>query len=586
MKRLMKKSFFCLALLAGSVFSVFADEAVPVRMKIVGINKEVEPGSFLRIGLKFEMDEGWHIYSDKDEIGMPPKVSWELPEGWEAGPLSFPPDKPFEAFGMTSRGYDGTVYIGVLVTVPSNFEPGGQATLRAKVDLLACKDTCMPVSLQSELSFPHTPAPEDIQAFERSQTQMLVPQTAQTDLMRLLLFAFLGGLILNVMPCVFPVIGLKVMSFVEHAGHYGKYAGRHGLVFTLGVLLSLWALTALIMLFREAGVQLGWGFQLQSGEFTYAMAVVFFVFALNMFGVFEIGTRLTGVGGELMSKTGYLGTLFTGILAVVVATPCSAPYFAPAIGTALTLPVPEALLLFTGVGLGLSLPYLVLSMFPGLIQRLPQPGPWMETAKHIFGFLFMLTVAYLVWVLDGNIKDSDNEMLLVLVSLVGVAAAAWVYGRWSAISRATRVRHAGKIAAAALLALSLWLGFSQMNRTQLWVWEPYSAERVEQLREEGRVVWVDFTARWCLTCQSNKMTLFSSKELGELLKEKNVALVKADWTDHDPAITQALAKLGRASIPLDLLYFPGEDEPMELPTILTPEDVIRPLRNFDTAPAP
>ncbi len=245
-----------------------------------------------------------------------------------------------------------------------------------------------------------------------------------------LLLAFIGGLILNLMPCVFPVLGIKILGFVNQAGHQRARIVAHGLVFSLGVLLSFWALAAVLAVLRASGDQLGWGFQLQSPVFVYALAVLLLAFGMNMSGVFEFGLSATAVGSDLQSKSGYAGSFFTGVLATVVATPCSAPFLAPALGAALAVSTVESFAIFTAIAIGPSMPYLLLSIFPQLIKLPPRPGGWMETFKQFMAFPLYATVGYLLWVLAGQM--SDDAFLNVLFSLVLVAMAVWMYGRWHA----------------------------------------------------------------------------------------------------------------------------------------------------------
>ncbi len=392
----------------------------------------------------------------------------------------------------------------------------------------------------------------------------------------ILALAFLGGLILNLMPCVFPVLGLKVMGFVQQAGHDRAKVTMHGLVFTLGVLLSFWALAAALALLRAGGTQLGWGFQLQEPAFVYAMAVVLLAFALNMSGAFEFALGATAVGGELQQKGGYSGSFFTGVLATIVATPCSAPFLAPALGAALALPVVTSFAVFTAIALGLAAPYLLLSAFPGALRLLPRPGAWMDAFKQGMAFLLYATVALLVWILAGQL--AGDALLSTLLALTLFAFSLWLYGRATAPSAGRRP---------VLLGLSLLLGLGAI--VYGWpravspgdvVWEPWSAERVAELRAEGRPVYVDFTARWCFTCQTNKRAVFSGPGSGAVLKafrERRVATLQADWTNRDPLITSELARWGRAAVPFNLLYLPGEAEPRILPELLTPGIVLNAL---------
>jgi DsbC/DsbD-like thiol-disulfide interchange protein/cytochrome c biogenesis protein CcdA len=388
-----------------------------------------------------------------------------------------------------------------------------------------------------------------------------------------LLLAFAGGLILNLMPCVFPVLGLKVMGFVNQAGETRAKVVQHGLVFTLGVLLSFWALALLLIMLRSGGESLGWGFQLQSPGFVLALSVFLFVFALNLSGLFEIGYSAMGVGSGLAAKQGLSGSFFSGVLATVVATPCAAPFLAPALGAALALEPVDSLFVFTIIALGLATPYLLLSIFPQMVNKLPRPGPWMETFKQAMAFPLYATVAYLLWVLAGQI--APDHFLNVLFALTGVAVAVWIYGRWATPAKKATVRWRACGLTLVVLGASLWLGFHTPPKLD---WEPWSPERIEAALEEGRPVYVDFTARWCATCQVNKKAVFSSNRVLSTFSRERVLLLQADWTNRDPAITEALAGFGRAAVPFNLIYTPERDEPVILPELLTPDIVLNALK--------
>ena len=274
-----------------------------------------------------------------------------------------------------------------------------------------------------------------------------------------MLLALVGGLILNLMPCVFPVLGIKILGFVNQAGHERSKVIAHGLVFALGVLLSFWTLAGILAVLRAGGSQLGWGFQLQSAPFVFSLAAVMLAFAMNMSGVFEFGLSATSVGGSLQTKTGLAGSFFTGVLATIVAPPCSAPFLAPALGAALALSTVESFAIFTAIAVGLALPYLLLSIFPGAIKILPRPGAWMETFKQFMAFPLYATVGYLIWVLAG--QTTDEGLQNVLFGLVLLALGVWVYGRWNAPgASAGRVRF-GIAGLVVLAAAGLWLGWPQ-----------------------------------------------------------------------------------------------------------------------------
>ena len=399
-----------------------------------------------------------------------------------------------------------------------------------------------------------------------------------TSLGLTLLFAIVGGLILNLMPCVFPVLGIKIVGFVNQTGNERRKVTMHGLAFTVGVLLSFWALAGVLAALRAGGEQLGWGFQLQSPVFVFGLTVVMLVFALSLSGVFEFGLSATGVGSSLPMSTGYGGSLFAGVLATVVATPCSAPFLAPALGAALVLPTLQSFLVFTAIGLGLSAPYLLLSIFPQAVKTLPRPGRWMETFKQVMAFPLYATVAYLIWVLAGQV--SENGLLMALLGLTIISMAVWLYGRYHRPGTGVLGARLGLLGGLALLCIGLNLGWPRAAAPTDIVWEPWSVERVAQLREAGRPIYADFTARWCATCQANKKVVFASDAVKRYFRGHNVATLKADWTNADPRITAELAKWHRSAVPFNLVYLPANAEPKALPELLTPGIV---LKAFDAS---
>ncbi|MFV1996078.1 MAG: protein-disulfide reductase DsbD family protein, partial [Verrucomicrobiales bacterium] len=410
----------------------------------------------------------------------------------------------------------------------------------------------------------------------------------EVTLLTALLFAFLGGLILNLMPCVFPVISLKIMSFVNQAGEDRRIVSLHGLFFTLGVLISFWILAGALIALRYTGAQLGWGFQLQEPAFVMFMSGLLLLLALSLFGVFEIGVGLTGAGGKLTTGSGFGSSFWSGALATLLATPCAAPFMGPAVGFALVQPPLFSLLVFTVLALGMSLPYLLLSLFPGLLRFVPRPGAWMETFSQMMGFPMLAVVIWLLWVL--GLQIGIHGLTLHLGTLFLLALAGWVYGRFATPLRTVLCRRVATVAAL-LLALAA-IAFSAKASTfqattaagQHQRWIPYSAQKVEQLLAEGRPVFIDFTAAWCLTCQANKIALHNERVL-DAVEAGNIALVEADWTNRDASITKALAKHGRASVPLYLLYDPAEPgKPRVLPQILTPAILLEAFRELAQMP--
>lgn len=399
-----------------------------------------------------------------------------------------------------------------------------------------------------------------------------------------LLFAFFGGMILNLMPCVFPVISLKVMGFLEH-GAQGRAQGlKQALLFALGVLVSFWVVAGILLLLRAGGQQLGWGFQLQSPLFVVLMACLFFLLGLNLVGVFEVGlglTRLAQVGAD---SRGSWGSFLSGVLATLVATPCTAPFMGSAIGFSLTQPAWASLAVFTVLAVGMAAPYVLLAAWPGLLRRLPRPGAWMETFKQAISFPLFLTVVFFVWVLDRQAGPESAAALLTGLVLLGVAG--WLYGRFWMSGRFLPRFLAGVFLLAGLAVGALGaerLASAATGAGQEDSWQTWSPQAVESLLAEGRPVFIDFTASWCLTCQANKQVALNRPEVQQAFRDRRVATLRADWTHRDEEITRALASFGRSGVPLYVLYsgIPGE-APRILPEILTPGLVLQALQDLPT----
>jgi thiol:disulfide interchange protein len=387
----------------------------------------------------------------------------------------------------------------------------------------------------------------------------------------------LGGLILNLMPCVFPVIGIKIMGFVQQAGHDRKKIIAHGLIFAAGVLVSFWVLALALYL----GGITNWGNQLQDPRVILATLLIMLLLGMNLFGVFEIGTAATGIGGGLQRKQGISGTFFSGVLATVVATPCSGPFLGVAIGAAVTLPMLPFFLAFTFMALGLALPYLVLSLNPSLVDRLPRPGPWMESFKQGMSFLLFATAGVFLWVYSAQVFDRNEGQkgLWVMLGLSAVAAAAWIYGRWDLPTRGRSTRLAAKLASVILLGSGIAAAWPwappvvQAGQEKPSVeWLTWSQEAVERELAAGNSVFIDFTAKWCLTCQLNKSRAYTP-EVVKLMKEKGIVALRADKTNPDPAIEAKLQELGRTAIPVNVLLVPGK-EPIITPELLSPAYLI------------
>src|SRR6185437_3491559 len=401
---------------------------------------------------------------------------------------------------------------------------------------------------------------------------------ASPGFLRIIGLAFLGGIILNLMPCVFPVLFLKGLALVNSGSEERGRLRAHGLVYTLGIVVSFWALVGVLLGLRAAGARLGWGFQFQSPIFLFLMAGLLFFLGLSLAGQFEIGLSLTSKGGGLAAKQGYAGSFFTGVLAVVVATPCTAPFMGAAIGYALAASATVSIAVFTAVALGLAFPYLLLAFNPAWTRLLPRPGAWMEVLKQAVSIPLFGTVIWLVWVF--NQTASAGSLVFLLTGFLLLAIAGSILGRWPAKAPATI---AAIVVLACAVAVPVWSvqaygpapATEARNQTQ---WQPFTPELVANDRAQGKPVFVDFTANWCLSCQVNERVVLDRADVQQRLKSSGVELVRADWTRRDATIANALAALGRDGVPTYALYSADPNAPPKLlPEVLTPGIVFRAL---------
>ena len=391
-----------------------------------------------------------------------------------------------------------------------------------------------------------------------------------------LLGALLGGLILNLMPCVFPVLAIKVVGFTQHAQDRRAHRAS-GWAYTAGVLLSFLALGGLMLALRAAGEQLGWGFQLQSPAVVAGLAALFTLIGLNLAGMFELGQFLPSGLASMQARHPTTNAFLSGVLAVAVASPCTAPFMGASLGVAVGLPATQALLVFAAIGLGMALPYLLASWVPAVARALPRPGAWMDTLRKLLSFPMLATVVWLVWVL-GQQSGMDGAATL-LALLLELSFLAW------ALSLTGKARKGLAPAAALILAWTLWnwgptvtqhAPENMPTNSRASHWDAWSPDKVESLTAAGRTVFVDFTAAWCVTCQYNKKTTLADAEVLSDFGARQVALLRADWTRRDPMITQALAALGRSGVPVYVLYRQGKP-PLVLSEVLTVREVLSAL---------
>jgi len=671
-----------------------------VQAELVADGAGVRAGATFDVGVRLRVREGWHVYwENPGDSGLPTRVGWNLPAGWQAGELRWPVPEVYWAGPIINFGYEGDLVLLTALTAPASLADGAEIPLEAEVSWLVCNpETCIPgkatvqrkitaggatgdaAKLEAARALLPQPAPwkaslrtgtaglalvidepalaaariEGAYFFPRqndllahAEPQKLtrqagkglvltlapsefaegpiealegvlvleedlggskarqgftvaakaaaapaataaagateVPAAPALGLLEVLGLALLGGIILNLMPCVFPVLSLKVLGIAQQAAESRARVRLHGIAYTAGILVSFAALAGLLLLLRAGGAEIGWGFQLQSPVFVTLLVYVLFAMALSLSGVVHFGNSIVGVGSSLAARPGLPGSFFTGVLATVVATPCTAPFMGAAVGFAILQPAAIALAIFLALGFGLALPFLALSFAPGLHRRMPRPGAWMETLKQGLAFPLYGTVAWLVWVL--HLQIGSTGLAAVLAGLVLVALAAWAWG--TSRMAGTAMRRVGAVATAAAVAGALLLvryPAAAADAPQVATaaagegagprYEAWSEEKLAALLAEGRPVFVNFTAAWCVTCLVNERTAMATDGVRSLFAEKDVAYLKGDWTNRDPAITRTLEKFGRSGVPLYLYYPAGEKEPIVLPQILT-ESVVR-----------
>jgi thiol:disulfide interchange protein/DsbC/DsbD-like thiol-disulfide interchange protein len=419
-----------------------------------------------------------------------------------------------------------------------------------------------------DVTVPITPGTLAFHARSTATNAPIPSQPGSITLFTAIGLAFFGGIILNLMPCVFPVLFLKGLALVHSTNEERSHQRAHGLIYTLGILVSFWIIVAALLILRATGKELGWGFQLQSPAFVAILAALIFFLALSLAGQFEIGLSLTSAGGGLAKKQGFAGSFFTGVLATVVATPCMAPLMGAAVGFALAQPSWLTFLVFTFLALGLALPYLLLSMNPQWTKILPKPGAWMEVLKQLTSVPLFATAIWLTWVYAHlYTTDGVDRMAALLCCYLLLAIAGWFLGRWPA-------RWGSAIIAILLIALAVYLPLRKPTVETL-TWKPYSTSSLEAARATGHPVFIDFTAAWCLSCQVNERAVLESKDVDAALLSGHFELLKADWTQYDPQITEELGNLHRSGVPTYVIYPAGTNsQPDVLPELLTKDNVL------------
>ena len=391
------------------------------------------------------------------------------------------------------------------------------------------------------------------------------------SLLTAIIFAFLGGIILNAMPCVFPILSIKILSFIEQSQGSKEKLFHHGLVFSAGVLTTFLAVSALLIFLRASGEAIGWGYQLQSPWVVSLLIYLFVVIGIVFMGNIVLGSSFGNLGTLVQNQKDLTSSFFTGVLAVVVASPCTAPFMGPALGLALLQPGLKSIVIFLALGIGFSLPYLILSIYPQLLSKLPKPGEWMQTLKQIMAFPMWASALWLAWVLSSQV-DMQSVFAVLLGALL-IALGLWLMEKTQ--NSASILRRLTLIFSLGLMIFSIWLLpiASDNNSPSLENEEnAFSVQKLNSLRSEQKMVFLNFTADWCITCKVNEAIALNQEKVKKILDEKNIIYLKADWTRKDPEIASMLASYGRTGVPLYLL-FPSQGDPIILPELLT-EDLL------------
>lgn len=659
-----------------------------VSIRLIADQTAVAAGGTVTVGIEQTITPGWHVYwVNPGDSGISTTVKWSGLEGVKAGEIVWPVPHKLPYGPLMNYGYEGQVTLLQALTFPDE-TPRSAFDLTADIDLLVCKEICLPESHTATLSLNGAGAGDpvliskakaflpveagweshiaerdgqaalsvtldnptmlttarDIEWFpeawgivdnaarpeakvtgdlltitqkrgDRALSDVPVSKSviAYTDtkgtrravristlteggatvkngihienvsFLQAALFALLGGLILNLMPCVFPVLSMKALSLVKLKDKELAHARLYGLTYAAGILLSFAVMAGALMVLKSAGAQIGWGFQLQNPAVILGLSYLLFLIGLNLAGVFEMTGKLSNVGSWLTHKHGYTGSFFTGVLATLVATPCTAPFMGVAMGYALTQSVTAAMAIFLAMGFGLALPYLALCFVPALRHALPRPGAWMEVFRQFLSFPMFASAAWLVWVLAQ--QTDEMGVFLALLGMVAMAFMIWLSRHWPANAPVKGLVFLLMIVSAGFVLFTLVTPHPEKTEGALQEvsgdrnWEEFSQQRLDDLLGDGYPVFINMTAAWCITCKVNDNVALNVDATRQLFAEKGIKYLKGDWTNQNPEITKFLAGYGRTGVPLYVYYAPPNEEtgkrpdPVVLPQILTPQIV-------------
>lgn len=600
------------------------EDEVYVEPRIISESDVLVPGKTIKIGVVFDLKPDWHIYyKDAGEAGMPTQVNWKLPEGFKTGELLWQKPNKFVDSGIVTYGYSKSTLIASELEVPSNLKQGDKVDISASLKWLSCKEICLPGGSEVKLSLPvgeailrskdaglfdsvgftgsvkdlneghgdpggETQADKQMSALDLKYKSKELQDQEQNPLY-FLGFALVGGFILNFMPCVLPVIAIKIMSFLEQADEEPGRVRVLGLVFTAGIISAFMVLAGIVLAIRGAGQSVGWGFQFQYPGFIIGMCVIVLLLSLSLFGLFYINPPAGQDGiDKLASREGMAGTFFKGVLATTLSTPCTAPFLGAALGFAFAQPAWVVAGIFFASGLGMSLPYIVLTAQPKWMKFMPKPGAWMEKFKESMGFVMLATLVWLLGVLASQI--GSEGVMWTSFFLLSLALSTWIVSSFTDLTSETPKKI--KVWSIAILVsiAGLYLFVIQQpvimqglagNTSKKVViedsfWKPFSVSALDKAIADKQTVFLDFTADWCLTCKVNEKTVIGTEAIRDKIKALKVVPMKADWTNKDPDITKMLSAFGRSGVPLYVIYPAGKPSDAEaLPDgLLTQQMVI------------
>lgn len=587
-----------------------AEEDPAVQVELITNDSAIVPGQPFRLGIQVTLKPGWHVYyKEPGDTGRPLRVK-ATDKNFKVVDIQWQRPERFSDEGLTTYGYKTETVLGVILLPQGDLKPGQTVAVHLHFDWLACNTACVPGELELNLSLPvvaqsATSPPllntgkfaavgfsgsvndiDKVDATKPTATSALAPQAVEgPSFLMSLVLGFFGGMLLNLMPCVLPMISLKVLSFMKQVGQDRKQTFTLGMAYTAGTVSTFIVLALIVIATKAAGYSIGWGFQFQHPLFIIGMASMVTVMSLSLFGVFFVQISGAGTVEQLADREGWPAAFFKGVSATLLSTPCTAPLLGTAIGFAFAQPWWGVLTIFSTVGLGLSFPFLLLCWQPGWVRFLPKSGPWMDDFKHAMGLLMLGTTVWLLYILgqQAGLQAVNGTLAFLLI----LCSCAWLVGSFANFTATRTRRIVVWLIALALGGLGFWYfvhpALQENNQpvaTSNWAqqnganWEPYSEDALQKHLAEGKVVVVDFTAQWCLTCKVNEQILSSSSVIAKLHDPKVIVLI-ADWTKGDPEITKALARFNRSGVPLYVVYSPVRpNQPVVLPEIISAGTVI------------